>query len=326
LWLEGDLFSLSTHTVSEKLRDDRLKLSLEIYDEFRDKLERAYLVISIDSPVNMDYRFCRWRISLNKFNISRVLKPFKEVVYESRRFLLLLYDLTPIKNMLDATNELYIEYKGDQPSNLDFVGLLSTYSVSGGGNKPGVFLFEEPIILEYGKKITINAPGDISRDRSIHMVMKALTPGTETVIKNDSRVLNGVEEYMTTIPSGENSFSIEVVRGVVYIPLIIAKERRFKDPNYSIRDVKVSEKSDKSPLLRIYLDNHGDLDVSEILVVALQRGRIIANKRISGVSREVELEIDKRLIDSNDPRIYLRVIWNWLGSRYFSSKEAVIRV
>ncbi|MGC9009655.1 MAG: hypothetical protein ACP5I7_03470 [Sulfolobales archaeon] len=324
MWLEGDLFFISTHTVSERLRDNKLRLSLEIFDEFRERLERAYLVMSIDSPVNLDYRVCRWRISLNKFNISRILKPFKEVVYGNKKLSLLLYDVTPIKNTLSNTNEIYIEYKGDYSSSLDFVGLLTTYTVLSGESRPGVYLFEDPMILESGKKVTIEIPGDPSREHNVYLVLKPLAANTEIVVGNDSRVLGSVEEHTITLPSGVNKFSLEVLRGGVYIPIILSKERRFKEPNYYINEISVLREQEKSSILKIYVDNSGEIDVSEILVVALHKGKTVASKRVSGTSREIELDIDRKSIDTNDPRVHVRVIWSWLGNRYFSSKEAVI--
>jgi len=324
LWLEGDLFFISAHTVSEKLRDDKLRLSLEIFDEFRDKLERAYLIISVDSPLNLDYRVCRWRISLNKFNISRILKPFKEVIYGSKKLSLLLYDITPIKNMLSNTNELYVEYKGDYSSNLDFVGLLTTYTVLDNESRPGIYMFEDPLVLESGKKTSIEIPGDLGREHSIYLVLKPLTTNTEIIVGNDSRVLSNVEEYTVTLPNGENKLSLEVLRGGVYIPIILSKERRFREPNYYIREISASREQEKISVLKIHIGNSGDIDVSEILVVVIHKGKTVASKRVSGVSREIELDIDRRSIDTNDPRVYVRVIWSWLGNRYFSSKETVI--
>ena len=326
--LSGDVYLLSTHLVPEKIIDKRLSVSLDVYSDYRDRISQAFLVISIEAPITMDYRYCRWRVSLNKFNVSRLLRPFKEVVYGSRKYSLLLYDLTPIKHLLEEINEVVIEYKGDFVINLDLVGLLTTYNiVSRDSREAKIYLLAEPMIIESkGRSVLeIPRPSMHSQGFDMHIILKPLAPATDVNINGEIKTLQTLEEHLIHLSGESSRVSIEVSRGGLYVPLVIFRDRVFREPSYDIKNIEITGLSGNKYLIKAFIENSGDVDVKELLAVALYKGRSLVSKKINGGLREFELELDEKMIDPGDPRLTLRIIWNWLGNRYFKSRDLVLR-
>lgn len=323
MWLRGDLVFVSSHSIAERMRNDRRSIRLEIYSLYREALEDLYLHLSIATSRDMDHRDCRWKMVFNGVNISRALRPHTEVVYGGRRYLFINYDLSSIKHIARDVNELEIEYQGRDTVTIEYTALISTYSVSGRSpGDPVVFTDYTPLVVEEGGVYTFSHQKRFSDKVVLHTVVLPATPHAIIDIGGRVAEARGAEEVSREVDLGEG-FSIRVLRGAVVIPIHVVREKVFREPEVSIRDVRVHRESDKY-VLRLEIDSTGDIMPREILVVAISRGRNIQVARYSGVPGEALLEISRRAVDREDPRVVLRVVWDWLGQKRYVSREVYL--
>ncbi|MCC6061922.1 MAG: hypothetical protein LM581_03025 [Desulfurococcales archaeon] len=325
MWLSGDTVYISSHSVSEKIRNASKSFRLELYSYYRERLEDLHLYMLISLSKDVDYRSCRWKITLNGVNISRVLKPFREVYYKNKKYILLSYDLTPIKNVADVINDLNIEYWGGEPLNIDYISLLSTYTLydSGRGDRI-VFLDYEPKVLEENSRHVIRYEKNMSGKIQFITVLAPLESNAHIKINDHVYEIKNLEEVVKEDVLLEG-ISIEVVKGSVLMPLYIIREKIFKEPDLVIKDLEINKTSSEY-VVNIYLENRGDISPKEVLAVAINRGRNISIARSKEFSDKIVLTINKSMINRDDPKTTIRVVWDWLGHKYYVSKDLVLEV
>lgn len=327
MWLNGDTVFISSHDLQEKLRNDRKNISLEIYDEFKEYLEQVYLVLVSETHHSLNYTACKWKMLINGFNISRVLRPYKDIIYKDRKYLFLIYDLTSVKHLLTDINRVSIEYQGDHTLNTYIASLISTYSVfqkklsEEVETSSSIYLDLNAKVLEANTSATLSFPRETSRDIDITLYMIPLTLSAEVSVGDKSLTLRGVEEIDLRISQSDREIPIRVLRGVVMIPMTLMQERIFREPNYSIKEVYLDSTDPNVIRSRVEIDNIGDIDLREILLVVMSRGRTIASKKMSGSERSAVIEFPRKTLGPEDRRLTYRVIWNWAGKRYFVSKD-----
>ncbi|MEL9929429.1 MAG: hypothetical protein QXU60_00595 [Sulfolobales archaeon] len=328
MWLSGDTVFISSHDLREVLRNNKKIISLETFSEFRDLIEQVYLVMVLESHQNLNYATCKWRVLINDFNISRVLRPYSEFLYKEKRYMILAYDLTPIKHMLSDVNRISIEYQGDQIIKVHIASLISTYSIASKirnvNKSESVYLDLESKILETGAYTLVSFPRDLAYDVDVSLYIIPLTEASEISIDNKNIILKDLEEISMRITPDKKSIPLAVASGAVLIPIKVMQEKGYKEPNYVINDTHIEKIDPDKIRVRILIDNLGDIDSKEILAVAINKGRNIAVAKAKGDEREFTLELSKNIIDRGDPYITIRVIWKWGDKKYFTSRNIAL--
>lgn len=328
---KGDLYT-STYDILEKLTSvrNKIRVPMIIDSDGQSRITSSFLIISTSSFRSWDEisKEARWKISLNDFTITRLLKPYSSMVAKDTHHAIFIYDLTPITKILNNRNILEVIYAGSEDIYIDQITLATILDASQtNGSTTDIFI--GPAILDSRSRISLDIePDDKAKESTIKLFVSTpsnLGPSNIELKINDSnsyRVqFRAPIEYALKIASGDiKKISIEnVSRTYIKINWMAIVKNRFQAPKYIIEDVAIDKLSDTELLVRI--QNLGDLSPDKLHIVAIYRGSVIGRSTINN-PKDKELVAKLPIKTSvKDSSIIVRVLWKWMGDSEYTQKE-----
>ncbi|MEM4971021.1 MAG: hypothetical protein QXE01_07205 [Sulfolobales archaeon] len=319
---------IATHDTEERITPAKPFSVVFEVEEGIGVISKAILLISTRSMRSI-YN-SRLRISVNGFNISRIAKPFSELLYRGEYHSIFTYDLMPIRERISGRAEIEVESK-DHEIYIDGISLVTIHGGEGGDGFSSNSIYAGPYILGNGERAYIRAKSfkggdmvirgiasprgksqaEIDLNLGLSNITKRIsihTP-TELYIKLPNTMVDGYEEI-------ELRIACSPAECYTKIPWIFITSSRIKSPDYVIKSLSLSD-SDRAIILEF--ENLGDIDVNELKAIAIWKGNIIGRSVVKpSKSGRIALPITAKGIyfgnsDLKGHPLIVRIIWRWLG-------------
>ncbi|MFZ8823327.1 MAG: hypothetical protein ACO2O0_04145 [Desulfurococcales archaeon] len=326
--LGGGFGCIAIHDTEEKITPSKpLSVVFEV-EESVGIISKAVLLISTRSMRSI-YN-SRLRISVNGFNISRVAKPFSELLYKGEYHSIFTYDLMPIRERISGRAEIEIDSK-DHEIYVDGISLTTIHILERGNEYSSNSIHVGPYVLGNGERAYIRVRsfkgGDmvirgIAMPRGRSQADIDLSLGSNNIAKKIS-VHSNTELYIkipNIVVDGDEKIELRIMCSsaecYTKIPWIFIMSSRIKSPEYMIKDLFLSD-SDKTIILEF--ENLGDIDANELRAIAIWRGNIVGRSVIKpSKSGRIALPITIKGAysgnsDLKEYPLIVRIIWKWLG-------------